>query len=81
MSGKATAMKLSKEKWLSRVQSAREKGENGTGGLSTITRSFRGSEARSFLRIRGTREVRLKDANIAKIKNVDLSVHVKYLSN
>ena len=37
MSGKATATKLSKEKWLSRVQLAREKGENGTGGLSTIT--------------------------------------------
>ena len=32
MSGKAMATKLLKEKWLSRVQSAREKGENGIGG-------------------------------------------------
>ena len=30
-------MKLLKEKWLSMVQSAREKGENGTGGSSTVT--------------------------------------------
>ena len=37
MSGKATATKSLKEKWLSRVQSVREKGENGMGGPSTIT--------------------------------------------
>ena len=30
-------MKLSKEKWLSIVQSAREKGENEIGGPSTVT--------------------------------------------
>ena len=36
-SGKATAMKSLKEKWLSIVQSAGEKGENGTGGSSIIT--------------------------------------------
>ena len=36
-SGKATAMKSLKEKWLSIVQSAREKGENGIGGFSTVT--------------------------------------------
>ena len=41
-SGKAIATKLLqgkllKEKWLSIVQSAREKGENGTGGSSTVT--------------------------------------------
>ena len=36
-SGKAIAMKSLKEKWLSIVQSAREKGENGIGGFSTIT--------------------------------------------
>ena len=37
MSGKAMAMKSLKEKWLSMVQSARENGENGIGGSSTIT--------------------------------------------
>ena len=37
MSGKATAMKSLKEKWLSIVQSVREKGENGIGGSSTVT--------------------------------------------
>ena len=31
------ATKSLKEKWLSMVQSAREKGENGTGGSSTVT--------------------------------------------
>ena len=36
-SGKATAMKLLKEKWLSMVQLMREKGENGIGGFSTVT--------------------------------------------
>ena len=36
-SGKAIAMKSLKEKWLSIVQSAREKGENGIGGFSTVT--------------------------------------------
>ena len=36
-SGKAIATKSLKEKWLSIVQSAREKGENGIGGFSTIT--------------------------------------------
>ena len=40
MSGKATATKSSKEKWLRRVQSVREKGENGIGGSSTITASL-----------------------------------------
>ena len=37
MSGKATAMKLLKEKWLSIVQSTEEKGEKGIGGSSTVT--------------------------------------------
>ena len=37
MSGKAMAMKSLKEKWLSMVQSAREKGENEIGGSSTVT--------------------------------------------
>ena len=37
MSGKATATKSLKEKWLSMVQLVREKGENGMGGSSTIT--------------------------------------------
>ena len=37
MSRKAMAMKSLKEKWLSKVQSARENGENGIGGSSTIT--------------------------------------------
>ena len=37
MSGKAMATKSLKEKWLSMVQSAREKGENGIGGSSTVT--------------------------------------------
>ena len=36
-SGKAIATKLLKEKWPSVVQSTREKGENETGGFSTIT--------------------------------------------
>ena len=36
-SGKATATKSSKEKWLIKVQSEGEKGENETGGSSTIT--------------------------------------------
>ena len=43
--------------------------------------SFQGYEARSFLRFRGTRGVRLNDANIAKIENVDLVVQAEYLSN
>ena len=37
MSGKAIAMKSLNEKWLSIVQSAEEKGENGIGGSSTVT--------------------------------------------
>ena len=37
MSGKAIAIKSLKEKWLSIVQSAREKGEKGIGGSSTVT--------------------------------------------
>ena len=37
MSGNATATKSSKEKWLRRVQSVREKGENGIGGSSIVT--------------------------------------------
>ena len=37
-SGKAIATKLLKEKWLSMVQSTREKGENEVGGSSTVTR-------------------------------------------
>ena len=37
MSGKAMATKSLKEKWLSMVQLAREKGENGIGGSSTVT--------------------------------------------
>ena len=37
MSGKATATKSLKEKWLSMVQSEREKGENGIGRSSIIT--------------------------------------------
>ena len=37
MSRKAIAMKSLKEKWLSMVQSAREKGENGIGGSSIVT--------------------------------------------
>ena len=37
MSGNATATKSLKEKWLRRVQSVREKGENGIGGPSTVT--------------------------------------------
>ena len=36
-SGKAIATKLLKQKWLSIVQLAREKGENGIGGSSTVT--------------------------------------------
>ena len=36
-SGKAKAMKSLKEKWLSIVQSVREKGENGAGRSSTVT--------------------------------------------
>ena len=36
-SGKAIATKSLKEKWLSIVQSVREKGENGIGGFSTVT--------------------------------------------
>ena len=36
-SGKATATKLLKEKWLSMVQLTTEKGEKGIGGPSTIT--------------------------------------------
>ena len=37
MSGKAIAMKSLKEKWLSIVQSAEVKGENGIGGSSIVT--------------------------------------------
>ena len=40
MSRKATVTKSSKEKWLRRVQSVREKGENGIGGFSTVTGSL-----------------------------------------
>ena len=36
-SRKATAMKSLKEKWLSIVQSAEEKGEKEVGGFSTVT--------------------------------------------
>ena len=37
MSGKAIAMESLKEKWVSIVQSAEEKGEKGIGGSSTVT--------------------------------------------
>ena len=37
MSGKAIAIKSLKEKWLSIVQSVKEKGEKGIGGSSTVT--------------------------------------------
>ena len=37
MSGKAIATKSLKEKWLSIVQSAEEKGEKGIGGSSIVT--------------------------------------------
>ena len=37
MSRKAIAIKSLKEKWLSMVQSAKEKGEKGIGGSSTVT--------------------------------------------
>ena len=37
MSGKAIAMKSLKEKWLSIVQSAEEKGEKEIGGSSIVT--------------------------------------------
>ena len=40
-SGKATTTKSLKEKWLSIVQLVEEKGENGTGGSSTVTEVFR----------------------------------------
>ena len=40
MSRKAMATKSLKEKWLSKVQLAREKGENETGGSSTVTFSM-----------------------------------------
>ena len=46
--------------------------------LGSEVKSFLRYEARSFLRIRG---VRLKLASIAKIKNVDPKLQVKYLSN
>ena len=39
ISRKATTTKSSKEKWLSSVQSTREKGENEIGGPSTVTRA------------------------------------------
>ena len=41
-SGNATVTKSLKEKWLSIVQSAREKGEKGIGGSSTVTMGLRG---------------------------------------
>ena len=50
-------------------------------GLRNEATSFRGCEAKSFLRVQGTRGMRLKDANIAQIENVDLRVQAKYLSN
>ena len=40
MSRKAIATKSLKEKWLSMVQSARENGENGIGGFSTVTEAL-----------------------------------------
>ena len=40
MSRKATATKSLKEKCSSRVQSARENGENEIGGFSTVTSGF-----------------------------------------
>ena len=48
MSRKAIAMKLLKEKWLSMVQSAREKGENGIGGSSIVTNTIFPSWAMSW---------------------------------
>ena len=49
MSGKAIAMKSLKEKWLSMVQLAREKGENGMGGFSTVTEGCGGNGSQSVL--------------------------------
>ena len=46
-SGKAIAMKSLKEKWLSIVQLAREKGENGIGGSSIVTRGIEACSKRS----------------------------------
>ena len=53
MSGKATAIKLLKEKWLSIVQSVKEKGEKGIGGPSTVTpgRPFGEGEMGCVLRL------------------------------
>ena len=41
MSGKAIATKSLKEKWISKVQLATEKGENAIGGSSTVTRALK----------------------------------------
>ena len=41
MSGKAIAMKSLKEKWLSKVQSVRENGDNEIGVPSTVTQISR----------------------------------------
>ena len=50
MSGKAMATKSLNEKWSSMVQSANEKGENGTGGSSIVTA---GPSQRLFFKVIG----------------------------
>ena len=50
MSGKAMATKSLKEKWLSMVQSVREKGENGVRGSSTVTLRVEVSEYNHTIR-------------------------------
>ena len=57
------------------------RGGEATSFLKSEATSFRGCEAGSFLRFRGTQGVRLKDAIIVSIENVDLSVQAKYLSD
>ena len=49
--------------------------------LMSEAKSFQRYEVGSFLRVRGTRGVRLKLANIVKIENVDPVLQVEYLSN
>ena len=65
MSGKAMATKSLKEKWLSMVQLAREKGENGIGGSSTVTQRIRETPVRK----RGTGEKRRANGKVLKSRS------------
>ena len=79
ISGKATATKLSKEKWLSRVQSVREKGENGIGGSSTVTSLAKSRKSVVTKSLKKKWEKREQSAKVNREKEIGRSSTIAHL--